>query len=98
MAFAFIYLKVSEKDQTISKINKKLNILNEKMNVDFESRFENLEKKVDNLENQSLKLTESEDTSSKPADEVKCTLFEFVEKEQIHIENPFSQKAFHCKI
>ena len=95
-----IYLKVSEKDQTISKINKKLNVLNEKMKVDFESRFENIEKKVENLENEPLKLTESADTSSKSVDEVKCTLCEFVAKNRfglkIHFHKKHSTAKFNC--
>ena len=89
-----IYLKVTEKDHTISKINKKINVLNEKM------KLENIEKKVENDNSESLKLTESADTSSKPVDEVKCSLCEFVAKNRfglkIHFHKKHSTAKFKC--
>ena len=97
-----VYVKVSEKDQTISKINKKLNVLNEKMMsiVNFETRFENLEKKVEKVETQSVKVTDSADAPSKPADDLKCSLCEFTGKNKfglkIHFHKKHSTAKFKC--
>ena len=47
-----------------------------------------------------MKLTESADTSSKPADEVKCSLCEFVAKNRfglkIHFHKKHSTAKFKC--
>ena len=63
-------------------------------------KVENIEKKVENDDNGSLKLTESADTSSKPADEVKCSLCEFVAKNRfglkIHFHKKHSTAKFKC--
>ena len=97
-----IYLKVSEKDQTISKINKKLNALNEKMVCidNFVNRFENLEKKVEKIETQPVKVTDSADPPSKPADDLKCSLCEFTAKNKfglkIHFHKKHSTARFKC--
>ena len=52
-----VYLKVTEKDQTLSKMNKKMNVLKEKVTLlfDLENRYETLEKKVEKLEKEPLK-------------------------------------------
>ena len=46
-----MYLKVIEKDQTISKINKKFNVLKEKVTLlfDLEKKYDTLEKKIDEI-------------------------------------------------
>ena len=68
--------------------------------IDFESRSENTEKEVENDDNESLKLTESAVTLSKPADEVKCSLCEFVAKNRfglkIHFHKKHSTAKFKC--
>ena len=44
-----MHLKMSEKDLTVSKINKKFNTLKEKVTIlfDMEARLESIEKKVE---------------------------------------------------
>ena len=61
-----VYLKVTEKDQTISKINKKLNVLKEKVTLlfDLDNKYETLEKKVEKLENEPLKDVVEENVST----------------------------------
>ena len=67
-------LKLSENEQTLRKINKKLNVLNERETLFVESkdRIEKLEKSVENL------MTISE----KKGDENKCEKCEFVAKNE----------------
>ena len=95
--------KVSEKDQTISKINKKLNVLKEKVTLMFnlEDKYDTLEKKVEKLSTEQVdKNKDSVEISSKPSDEIKCSLCEFTSKNKfglkIHFHKKHSTAKFKC--
>ena len=101
-------LKFSEKDQTISKMNKKYNFLKEKVTIlfDLESKFEALEKKVEKVENNSIKtsgedvVNESQQVEAEDADDLKCSLCDFVGKNKfglkIHHHKKHSTATFNC--
>ena len=92
-----------EKDQTISKINKKLNVLKEKVTLMFnlEDKYDTLEKKVEKLSTEIVKENkDSSETSSKLFDETKCSLCEFKAKNKfglkIHFHKKHSTAKFKC--
>ena len=83
------YLKITEKDHTISKINKKLNVLKEKVTLlfDLEAKIEILEKKVDIIGKKEFEVdTNDKESQSLPeacsnnSEEIKCEVCDFTAK------------------
>ena len=105
-----LHQRLKEKDQTVSKINKKFNCLKEKVTLlfDLESRLETLEKKVEktNVETVIEKDSEKDSVSqnppinSKSTGEIKCDLCDFVAKNKfglkIHFHKKHSTAEFKC--
>ena len=103
-----MHLKFSEKEQTVSKINKKYNFLKEKVTIlfDLESKFENLEKKVEKMNDVSEKDIGKDAISNKPVPvqtiggEVQCDQCDFVAKNRfglkIHFHKKHSTANFKC--
>ena len=102
-----IHLKMSEKDQTISKINKKLNVLKEKVTLlfDLESKYDTLEKIVDKMSKESSEKIVEKAVSigqedSKPPEKFKCSVCDFVAKNnfglKIHFHKKHSSVKFNC--
>ena len=105
-----MHLKIREKDETVSKINKKFNFLKEKVTLlfDLEAKFDTLEKKVENILEASVQIKEtstdsktqsidkSENSSGNSA-EIKCTLCEFVSKNKFGLKIHFHKKHSTAK-
>ena len=98
-------LKVIEKDQTISKINKKFNVLKEKVTLlfDLEGKYDTLEKKIDEIVKppleEDIKATESQsvpkessETCSNDSEENKCPACDFTAKNKFGLKVHFHKK------
>ena len=103
------YLKITEKDHTISKINKKLNVLKEKVTLlfDLEAKIEILEKKVDTIGSKEFEDdTNGKESQSLPeacsnnSEEIKCEVCDFTAKNKfglkIHFHKKHSMARFKC--
>ena len=98
-----ISLKMSEKDLTVSKINKKYNTLKEKVTIifDMEPRLEIVEKKVDKIVNEPVQTKKAADNKdAENVGEIKCNQCDFVAKNKfglkIHIHKKHSTAKFKC--
>ena len=100
-----------EKDQIVSKINKKFNCLKEKVTLlfDLESRLDTLEKKVEKTNVETVIEKDSEKDLEKDSNpqhnsectkEIKCDLCDFVAKNKfglkIHFHKKHSTAKFKC--
>ena len=100
-----MHLKLSEKDQNVSKINKKYNFLKEKVTLlfDLENKIDTLEKKVEEkISHPVSKTKENEKEDNPPLNmaEIKCNLCDFVAKNKfglkIHFHKKHSTAQFKC--
>ena len=98
-----MHLKMSEKDLTVSKINKKYNTLKEKVTIifDMEPRLEIVEKKVDKIVNEPVQTKKAADNKdAENVGEIKCNQCDFVAKNEfdlkIHIHKKHSTAKFKC--
>ena len=105
-------VKITNKDQTLSKINKKYNLLKEKVTLvfDLEGKVDTLEKHVEKISNEPVKANEnppisktnqkSSDNATGNLEEIKCNVCEFVAKNKfglkIHCHKKHSTATFNC--
>ena len=102
-----LYVKLKEKDQVLSKVNKKFNFLKEKVTLlfDLEAKFDDLEKKFEKISDEPAKVNSKDSVSqtSQKAEntgEIKWDHCEFVAKNKfglkIHIHKKHSTARFNC--
>ena len=105
-----MHVKFLEKNQTVSKINKKFNFLKEKVTLlfDLEGKFDNLEKKVEKInvksgtdsEKDAVSQEKTPQNNSVCTGEIKCDLCDFVAKNKfglkIHFHKKHSSARFNC--
>ena len=95
-----MYLKLTEKEHNVSKINKKYNVLKEKVTLlfDLEEKIDTLEKKVE--EKISHPVPQSTENEKEGNKEIKCNLCDFVAKNKfglkIHFHKKHSTAKFRC--
>ena len=96
-------VKLANKDQTLSKINKKYNLLKEKVTLvfDLEGKVDTLEKHIEKINSESVKANEkSSDNGSWNLEEIKCKVCDFVAKNKfglkIHNHKKHSSATFNC--
>ena len=110
--FHEMQIKIKEKEQTISKINKKYNCLREKVTLlfDLEEKVDNLEKKVEKVEKAQIETVDkpalpqvqNSKTNITPGgnEEFKCNVCDFVGKNKfglkIHYHKKHSTATFNC--
>ena len=105
-------MKLANKDQTLSKINKKYNLLKEKVTLvfDLEGKVDTLEKHIEKMNKEPVKANEippilqtnqkSSDNAPGNLEENKCKICEFVVKNKfglkIHYHKKHSTATFNC--
>ena len=102
-----LYIKLKEKYQVLSKVNKKFNFLKEKVKLlfDLEAKFDDLEKKFEKISDEPAKVNSKDSVSqtshkAENTGEIKCDHCEFVAKNKfglkIHIHKKHSTARFNC--
>ena len=105
-----MHIKITEKEHTVSKINKKFNFLKEKVTLlfDLEAKIDTIEKKVENIIGTSGQNKETpadsinqpigkSESSTGNSAEIKCTLCEFVAKNKFGLKIHFHKKHSTAK-